>query len=110
MLDAPPPPPSEKKCDCRDRRLGPAHCKRLRSGRCRVPSCVKKTRLVHGLCHKHRDQIAYAFEQFYLAAQGLIEDLQSCDLKVLPSARIDNPFIRLCDRFVNDALSQQFEE
>ena len=71
---------------------------------CRVPDCREKPASVHGLCRDHQVQIADAFERFYVAAQKVVEDLVVCDIKSLPEAQIDNPFIRHCDGFLNDAI------
>ena len=71
---------------------------------CHVPECPKMPEANHGLCRDHRDYIIDAFEQFYVAAQNLVEALALANIKVLPEAAIDNPFIRLCDRFLNVAV------
>ena len=76
---------------------------------CRASNCLKKPSSAHGLCHDHGKQIADAFERFYLAAQNVVEDLAIWEIKSLPEAQIDNPFIRHCDRFLEDAIPHWLE-
>jgi hypothetical protein len=83
---------------------------RATSDHCCVPDCRKKPVSAHGLCLGHREQIADAFERFYMAAQNVVEDLVICDIKSLPKAKIDNPFIRHCDRFLNDAIRHWLQD
>ena len=65
---------------------------------CRVPECPKKrASAAHGLCRDHRHKIADAFQGFYVATQNVVERLAIWDIKPLPEAQINNPFIRHCD-------------
>lgn len=76
---------------------------------CRFRDCPKTPEANHGLCRAHRAHISDAFQQFYVAAQNLVEDLALADIKVLPEATVDSPFIRLCDRFLNVAVPFWFD-
>jgi hypothetical protein len=83
---------------------------RSRSAHCRVPECPKTSESDHGLCREHRDQIADGFPRFYLAAQNLVEDLSFASIRVLPVASFDDPFIRHCDRFLEEAIPHWLED
>jgi len=77
---------------------------------CRVPECPKKrASAAHGLCRDHRHKIADAFQGFYVATQNVVERLAIWDIKPLPEAQINNPFIRHCDHFINDVVPHWFE-
>ena len=77
---------------------------------CRAPNCLKKPSSAHGLCHDHGKQIADAFELFYVAAQKVVEGLATWEIKPLPKAQIDDPFIRHCDQFLEDAIPHWLED
>jgi hypothetical protein len=66
--------------------------------------CREKAASAHGLCCRHRNLIAEAFERFYVAAQNVVENLATWNFKSLPDAQIDSLFIRDCDDFLTNAV------
>ena len=80
------------------------------SHNCRVPGCPRKPSSAQGLCDDHWNKVTAAFEQFYVAAQNVIASLTVCDIKVLPEARIDDPFIQRCDRFLQHTMPHWLED
>ncbi len=81
-----------------------------RSAHCRVPECPRTPDGDHGLCLDHRDQIANGFQRFYVAAQSLVEDLSFANIRLLPVASVDDPFIRHCDRFLEEAIPHWLDD
>jgi hypothetical protein len=45
-----------------------------------------------------------------MAAQNLVEDLSFANIRVLPVASVDDPFIRHCDRFLEEAIPYWLED
>jgi hypothetical protein len=103
-------PHREKKQNRADRQAADNLGDRPTSDNCRVSGCPREPSSAYGLCPDHRNKIADAFEQFYVAAQNVIENLAVCDIKGLPEAQIDDPFIRRCDRFLKHTMPHWLED
>ena len=78
---------------------------------CRLPGCTNAFVTELGLCRKHRGALFPLFTAFYDHAQQLLEALAHLGIDNIgdPGATGD-PFLTRCDRFLNDAAPNWFDD